>query len=139
MGASETKLNKVHDDVCSSDVYMGKTLSILSSMKLPTNGQGVERHGLKVVYFEKKYLVVGVVDLEVHLGKDNVCTMNLLNRLNLQSDSKVPRQRMLVLCDQTLDKVKLPDPDYIISVDTFKLITMKNMQNCLSTSHSKLI
>lgn len=139
MGASETKLNKVHDEVCSSDLYLGKTLSILSSMKLPNDGQGVERHGLKVVYFEKKYLVVGVVDLEVHLGKDNVFVMNILDRLNLQSNSDVPRQRMLILCDQTLKTAKLRDPDYIISVDTFKLITMKNIQSCLSKSHSKLI
>ena len=139
MGASETKISKVHDEVCSPDLYLGKTLSILSSIQLPNNGQGVERHGLKVVYFEKKYLVVGIVDLEVHLGKDNVCTMNLLKRLSLQSDSESPRERMLVLCDQTLDKVKLPDPDYVRSIDTLKLITMKNMQNCLSKSHSKLI
>ena len=113
MGASETKLSKVHDEFCSSDLYMGKTLTVLTSMKLPNNGQGVERHGLKVVYFEKKYLVVGVVDFQVHLGKDNVFVMNLLDRLNLQSNSDMPRQRMLVLCDQTLKTAKLPDPDYI--------------------------
>jgi hypothetical protein len=118
---------------------MGKTLTVLTSMKLPDDGQGVERHGLKVVYFEKKYLVVGVVDFEVHLGKDNVFVTNLLDRLNLQIDSDVPRQRMLVLCDQTLKTAKLPDPDYITSVDIFKLITMENMQKCLSKSHSKLI
>lgn len=139
MGASETKISKVHDEVCSSDLYMGKTLTVLTNMKLPDDGQGVERHGLKVVYFEKKYLVVGVVDFEVHLGKDNVFVTNLLNRLNLRIDSDMPRQRMLVLCDQTLKTAKLPDPDYITSVDTFKLITMENMQKCLSKSHSKLI
>ena len=139
MGASETKINQTHNEVFSSDLYVGKTLTVLTSMKLPNSGQGVERHGLKVVYFEKKYVVVGVMDLEVHHGKDNVCAMNLLNRLNLQSDSKVRSQRMFVLCDKTMKMASLPDPDYVLCVDPIKLITMEHIENCLSKSHSKLI
>lgn len=140
MGASETKHAKISDEVASPTSNIGKTLTVLSSMQVPKSGQGVVNHGLKRVYFEKKYLVVGVIYFNTTHDVDNLCKKGLLRRLNIQvNHESQEHQRLIVLCDKTLDMKKLPDPDYVVCVDPFKFISTKSMKTCLSKSHCSLV
>lgn len=138
MGASETKPTKIHDDAVLSELDMGKTLTVLSSMQVPKSGQGVVNHGLKRLYFEKKYLVLGILHVNTSHDLDNTCKADILRKLNVRHDSQ-PHQRLLVLCDKISDMAKLPDPDYIVGLDTLKFITMTHMKACLSKTHCTLI
>ena len=140
MGASETKLNQIRDDVVSSENYIGKTLTVLSNMSVPDQGQGVNSHGLKIVYFEKKYIVVGYMHIDLKHCKHNMYLSNLLNKLDVQCESDAPSyQKTFVLCDKTDQGKKLPDPDYIVTMGSMKIITDKKMETYLSKSHCTII
>lgn len=140
MGASKTKLKQIHDDVVLSENYIGKTLTVLSNMNVPDQGQGVNNHGLKVVYFEKKYIVVGYMHIDLKHGKNNIYLSNLLNDLEVQYESDVKSyQKTFVLCDKTDQAGKLPDPDYIVTMGSIKIITDRKIETCLSKLHCTLI
>ena len=130
--------SKIQDDIISCDYYVGKKLVLLSNMRVP-NRQGSDNHGLKIIYFEKQYLIIGAMVIDTFNQKYNVCKQQILDQLDLKMMPKSKSmEEVLILCDNQIKSQKLPDPQYINKIGSMKFITLKNFKKCLNQSHCNL-
>ena len=101
--------SKIQDDMISCDHYVGKTLVLLSNMRVP-NRQGSDNHGLKLIYFEKQYLIIGAIVVDTYNQKCNVSKQKILDQLDLKMMPKTKSmEEMLVLCESQIKSQKLQD------------------------------